>query len=147
MFSGSFDASGTLAPKGTGAELKLHAELAIGRLDLASQALAGRVLAKGPFTFVFDVSGEGLSPGLVAGLSGDGTLFLDPGALQTLSPAPLKRIAFDVKSKKLKPDKDQIVCADATLQDTLTKGTYAYAPTALPFEVKNGTLKFASGAS
>ena len=147
MFSGSFDASGTLAPKGTGAELKLHAELAIGRLDLASQALAGRVLAKGPFTFVFDVSGEGLSPpGLVAGLSGDGTLFLDPGALQTLSPEPLKRIAFDVKSKKLKPDKDQIAARMRTLQDTLTKGTYAYAPTALPFEVKNGTLKFASGA-
>ena len=147
MFSGSFDASGTLAPKGTGAELKLHAELAIGRLDLASQALAGRVLAKGPFTFVFDVSGEGLSPpGLVAGLSGDGTLFLDPGALQTLSPEPLKRIAFDVKSKKLKPDKDQIAARMRTLQDTLTKGTYAYAPTALPFEVKNGTLKFAPGA-
>src|SRR6476660_1800568 len=147
MFGGSFDASGTLAPKGTGAELKLHAELAIGRLDLASQALAGRVLAKGPFTFVFDVSGEGLSPpGLVAGLSGDGTLFLDPGALQTLSPEPLKRIAFDVKSKKLKPDKDQIAERMRTLQDTLTKGTYAYAPTALPFEVKNGTLKFAPGA-
>ncbi|MGA7371347.1 MAG: AsmA-like C-terminal region-containing protein, partial [Methyloceanibacter sp.] len=147
MFSGSFDASGTLAPKGTGAELKLHAELAIGRLDLASQALAGRVLAKGPFTFVFDVSGEGLSPpGLVAGLSGDGTLFLDPGALQTLSPEPLKRIAFDVKSKKLKPDKDQIAARMRTLQDTLTKGTYAYAPTALPFEVKNGTLKFAPAA-
>jgi uncharacterized protein involved in outer membrane biogenesis len=148
LFGGSFDASGTLAPKGTGAELKLHAELATGRLDQASQALAGRVLAKGPFTFVFDVAGEGLSPpGLVAGLSGDGTLFLDPGALQTLSPEPLKRVASEAsQSKKLKLDKDQIAARMRTLQDTLTKGTYAYAATALPFEVKNGTLKFAPGA-
>jgi uncharacterized protein involved in outer membrane biogenesis len=148
MFGGSFDASGTLAPKGTGAELKLHAELASGRLDQASQALAGRVLAKGPFTFVFDVTGEGLSPpGLVAGLSGDGTLFLDPGALQALSPEPLKRVASEAgQSKKLKLDKDQIAARMRTLQDTLTKGTYAYAATALPFEVKNGTLKFTPGA-
>ena len=28
-----------------------------------------------------------------------------------------------------------------TLQDTLTKGTYAYSATALPFAIKNGTLK------
>ncbi|HYB06138.1 MAG TPA: AsmA family protein, partial [Methyloceanibacter sp.] len=148
LFGGSFDASGTLAPKGTGADLKLHAELATGRLDRASQALAGRVLAKGQFTFVFDVTGEGLSPpGLVAGLSGDGTLFLNPGALQALSSEPLKRVASEVgQSKKLKLDKDQIAARMHTLQDTLTKGTYAYAATALPFEVKNGTLKFAPGA-
>jgi len=148
LFGGSFDASGTLAPKGTGADLKLHAELATGRLDRASQALAGRVFAKGQFTFVFDVTGEGLSPpGLVAGLSGDGTLFLDPGALQALSSEPLKRVASEAgQSKKLKLDKDQIAARMRTLQDTLTKGTYAYAATALPFEVKNGTLKFAPGA-
>jgi hypothetical protein len=143
LFGGSFAASGTLTPKGTGAELKLHAELASGRMDQLSQSLAGRVLAKGPFTFVVDVSGEGLSPpGLVAGLNGDGALFLDPGALQALSPEPLKRVALDAnRSKKIKLDKDQIAARMSTLQDTLTRGTYAYAATALPFGIKNGTLK------
>ena len=143
LFGGSFVANGTLVPKGTGAELKAHAELATGKMDALSQALAGRVLAKGPFTFVMDVSGEGLSPpGLVAGLSGDGALFLDPGALQALSPEPLKRIAREAnRSKKLKLDKDQIAARMTTLQDTLTKGIYAYGATALPFVIKNGTLK------
>ena len=130
-------------PKGTGAELKAHAELATGRMDQLSRAIAGRVLAKGPFTFVMDVSGEGLSPpGLVAGLSGDGALFLDPGALQALSPEPLKRVAVEAnRSEKLKLDKDQITARMTTLQDTLTKGTYAYSATVLPFGIKNGTLK------
>ena len=143
LFGGSFAASGTLTPKGTGAELKLHAELASGRMDQLSQSLAGRVLAKGPFTFVVDVSGEGLSPpGLVAGLTGEGALFLDPGTLQALSPEPLKRVALDAnRSKKIKLDKDQIAARMSTLQDTLTRGTYAYAGTALPFGIKNGTLK------
>jgi AsmA-like protein/histone H1-like nucleoprotein HC2 len=143
LFGGSFAASGTLTPKGTGAELMLHAELASGRMDQLSQSLAGRVLAKGPFTFVVDASGEGLSPpGLVAGLSGEGALFLDPGTLQALSPEPLKRVALDAnRSKKIKLDKDQIAARMSTLQDTLTRGTYAYAGTALPFGIKNGTLK------
>jgi hypothetical protein len=143
LFGGAFTASGTLVPKGTGAELKAHAEIATGRMDQLSQALSGRVLAKGPFTFVMDVSGEGLSPpGLVAGLSGDGALFLDPGALQALSPEPLKQVAVEAsRSKKLKLDKDQIAARMSTLQDTLTKGTYAYGATVLPFGIKNGTLK------
>ena len=143
LFNGSFAASGTLTPKGTGAGLKLHAELASGRMDQLSQSLAGRVLARGPFTFVVDVSGEGLSPpGLIAGLNGEGALFLDPGVLQALSPEPLKRVALDANpSKKIKLDKDQIAARMSTLQDTLTRGTYAYAATALPFGIKNGTLK------
>ncbi|MGH6824568.1 AsmA family protein [Methyloceanibacter sp.] len=143
LFDGSFAASGTLTPKGAGAELKLHAELASGRLDQLSQSLAGRVLAKGPFTFVIDVSGEGLSPpGLVAGLNGEGALFLDPGALQALSPEPLKRVAAEAnRSKRIKLDKDQIAARMSTVQDTLTRGTYPYTATALPFAIKNGTLK------
>ena len=93
-------------------------------MDQLSQALAGRVLAKGPFTFVMDVSGEGLSPpGLVAGLSGDGALFLDPGALQALSPEPLKRVAVEAnRSKKLKLDKDQIAARMTTLAGHADQG-------------------------
>ena len=112
-------------------------------MDQLSQALAGRVLAKGPFTFVMDVSGEGLSPpGLVAGLSGDGALFLDAGAFQALSPEPLRRVAAEAnRSKKQRLDKDQIAARMTTLRDTLTKGVYTYGATALPFDIKNGTLK------
>ena len=145
LFGGSFAASGTLTPKGTGAELKAHAELATGKLDQVSQQLAGHVLAKGPFTLVFDISGEGLSPpGLVSGLNGEGTLFLYPGALQSLSPEPLKRLAVEAnRPKKIKLDKDQVAARMHTLQDTLTRGSYSYAETALPFDIKNGTLRLA----
>ena len=142
LFGGSLTASGTLVPKGTGAELKAHAELATGRMDQLSQALAGRVLAKGPFTFVMDVSGEGLSPpGLVAGLSGDGALFLDPAPCRPVARAVETRRGRSQPVEKLKLDKDQIAARMTTLKDTLTKGTYVYSATALPFAIKNGTLK------
>ncbi len=143
LFGGSFGASGTLSPRGAGAQLKAHAQLTAGKLDQLSQSLAGRVLAKGPFTLTFNVTGEGLSPpGLVAGLNGEGTLFLDPGVLQALSPDPLRRVAIDAaRSKKAKMDKDQIAAQTRAMRDKLTHGTYAYAAAELPFEVKNGTLK------
>jgi uncharacterized protein involved in outer membrane biogenesis len=143
LFGGSFAVSGTLSPRGAGAQLKAHAQLTAGKLDQLSQSLVGRVLAKGPFTVTFNVTGEGLSPpGLVAGLNGEGTLFLDPGVLQALSPDPLRRVAIDAaRSKKVKLDKDQIAAQMHAMRDKLTHGTYAYAATELPFEVKNGTLK------
>ncbi len=143
LFGGSFAVSGTLSPRGAGAQLKAHAQLTAGKLDQLSQSLVGRVLAKGPFTLTFNVTGEGLSPpGLVAGLNGEGTLFLDPGVLQALSPDPLRRVAIDAaRSKKVKPDKDQIAAQMRAMRDKLTHGTYAYAAAELPFEVKNGTLK------
>jgi uncharacterized protein involved in outer membrane biogenesis len=145
LFGGSFFATGTLSPKGAGAELKAHAELAKGNLDQVSQALAGRVLAKGPFTIGLDVAGEGLSPaGLVAGLNGEGSLFVDPGVLQSLSPAPLRRVARTVlRSRKIKLDKDQIAAQTNAVRDTLTRGTYPYGAAELPFKIDNGTLKVA----
>ncbi|MGC2409212.1 MAG: AsmA family protein [Methyloceanibacter sp.] len=148
LFGGSFAASGTLSPRGAGAQLKAHADLTSGKLDKLSQSLAGRVLAKGPFTLTFNLSGEGLSPtGLVAGLNGEGTLFLDPGVLQALSPEPLRRVAIDAaRTKKIKVDKDQIAAQARSMRDKLTHGTYAYAAAELPFEVKNGTLKLKPAA-
>ena len=145
LFGGAFFATGTLSPKGAGAELKAHAELARGSLDQVSQALAGRVLAKGPFTMGLDIAGEGLSPtGLVAGLNGEGTLFVDPGVLQNLSPAPLKRVARTVlRSRKIKLDKDQIAAQTKAVRDTLNRGTYPYGAADLPFKIDNGTLKVA----
>ena len=148
LFGGSFAASGTLSPRGSGAELKAHAELATGKLDLLSRGLTGRVVAKGPLTMVLDISGEGLSPtGLVAGLSGGGTIFLDPGILVSLSPAPLKRVAIAAaRTRKIKLDKDQIAAQTKALRGTLTRGTYPYAAVDLPFQIDNGTLKFEPAA-
>jgi uncharacterized protein involved in outer membrane biogenesis len=145
LFGGAFFATGTLSPKGAGAELKAHAELATGRLDQVSQSLAGSVLAKGPFTIGLDVAGEGLSPaGLVAGLNGGGTLFVDPGVLRYLSAAPLKRVASIVaRAQRLKLDKDQIAAQTKAVRDTLTRGTYPYGAAKLPFKIDNGTLKVA----
>ncbi len=143
LFGGSLAASGMLSPRGTGAELEARATLTDGRLDELTQSLAGRVLAKGPFTLSFDVAGEGLSPpGLVAGLNGDGTLHLDPGVLQALSPLPLRRVAAEAERKKMKLDKAQVEAQAKALREGLTRGTYAYAAAELPFEVKNGTLRF-----
>ena len=58
------------------------------------QSVTGSALAKGPFDLAFNVQGEGLSPpGVVAGLSGEGTLSLGAGILQSLSSAPLRGVA------------------------------------------------------
>ncbi len=100
---------------------------------------------RGPFTIGLDIAGEGLSPaGLVAGLNGGGTLFVDPGVLQNLSPAPLKRVARTVlRSRKIKLDKDQIAAQTKAVRDTLNRGTYPYGAAELPFKIDNGTLKVA----
>ncbi len=56
------------------------AELKGGKLEELSKSIAGKGLAKGPFDLALTVQGEGLSPpGLVAGLSGEGTLALGAG--------------------------------------------------------------------
>jgi len=94
LFGGEFAASGTLSPRGNGAELTARADLKGGKLEDFAAGVTGSSLAKGPFDLAFTVQGEGLSPpGLVAGLSGQGTFSLGAGALQALSPDPLRRVA------------------------------------------------------
>jgi uncharacterized protein involved in outer membrane biogenesis len=144
LFGGTFAASGGLWPRGAGAELDAKAELKGGKLDEASLALLGRDLARGPFDFAFSVQGEGLSPpGLVAGLDGKGTLSLGAGALQTLSPEPLRKVALTAAKKTTKVDKEEIAAETRAVRDTLTKGLYKYPPTQFTFEVKNGTVRLA----
>jgi hypothetical protein len=145
LFGGAFAASGKLRPRGAGASAEASVELARGSLDLLSKGVVGPVLAKGPFSLKLYVQGEGLSPlGLVAGLSGEGTLELEPGMLLALSADPLKRMAVEAaKGKKVKVDKDQIAAFVRSMRDRLTRGTYKYyAAATLPLEVKNGTLRF-----
>jgi uncharacterized protein involved in outer membrane biogenesis len=142
LFGGAFAASGSLSPRGAGAELKAHAELKGGKLEELSKSVAGANLAKGPFDLAFTVAGEGLSPpGLVAGLSGEGTLALGAGVLQALTPDPLRRVAMVANKKTIKVDKDQIAAEARIVREKLTKGFYKYAPAKFAFEVKNGTLR------
>jgi len=142
LFGGTFAGSGTLSPRGAGAGLQVRADLKGGKLETLSKGLAGKVLAKGPFSLSFNVTGEGLSPpGLVAGLSGEGTLSLEPGVVQAMSQEPLRRVAVEAaKTKKFK-DKEQIAAIARALRDGLTRGTYKYGAVAIPFDIKNGTLK------
>ena len=134
--------SGSLSPRGAGAGLDARADLKSGKLEDLTKGLAGKVLAKGPFSLSFSVTGEGLSPpGLIAGLSGDGTLSLEPGVVQAMSQDPLQRVAVEAaKTKKFK-DKGQITAITRTLRDGMTKGTYKYGAVTIPFDIKNGTLK------
>jgi len=82
LFDGAFAASGTLSPRGNGAALTAQAKLQGASLEELSQGVAGKKLAEGPFDLGFGVEGEGLSPpGIVAGLSGDGSLSLRAGKL------------------------------------------------------------------
>jgi hypothetical protein len=142
LFGGTLAASGTLSPRGNGAELTAQAEVKGGSLEQLARSVAGSGLAKGPFDFDVTLQGEGLSPpGLVAGLSGDGHLTLGEGALQALSLAPLRRVAATAANKKA--GKDEIESEARALRETITKGSYAYAPARLGFEVKNGTLRLA----
>jgi hypothetical protein len=141
LFGGTLAASGTLQPRGAGAELEAHAGLTGGKLEELSKSLAGSSLAQGPFDLTFKVQGEGLSPpGLVAGLSGEGTIGLGAGALQSLNPEPLRRVAAKA-AKKVKADKDEVAAEARTVRETLTKGRYKYAPARFAFDVKNGTLR------
>ena len=53
-------------------------------------------------------------PGLVAGLSGQGTFSLGAGALQALSPEPLRRVAATAAKKTINADKDEIAAEAKT---------------------------------
>jgi hypothetical protein len=142
LFGGDFAASGTLAPRGNGAELQAHAKIKDGKLEDLAKSVAGSGLAKGPFDLTFTVQGEGLSPpGLVAGLNGEGTLALGAGALQSLSPDPLRHVAATAAKKTIKADKDEIEAEAKAVRETITKGTYRYAPVRFAFDVKSGTLR------
>jgi hypothetical protein len=144
LFGGDFTASGTLAPRGNGAELEAEVAVKGGKLEDFAENVAGSSLAKGPFDLAFTVQGEGLSPpGLVAGLSGQGTFTLGAGVLQALSPDPLRHVAATAAKKALTADKDEIAAEAKTVREKLTKGVYKFAPTEFAFEVKNGTLRMA----
>jgi len=141
---GALAASGVLSPRGGGAALKAQAELTGGNLGAVSQSVAGARLVTGPFDVAFSVEGEGLSPpGVVAGLSGKGTLSLGAGTLLALNPGPLRRVAAKAAKTKIKATKAEIEADTETVRRTLTKGIYKYAPAQIPFEVKNGTLRLA----
>jgi hypothetical protein len=144
LFGGAFAASGSLSPRGNGAELAAHADLKGGKLEDLAKSITGSPLAKGPFDLSFNLQGEGLSPpGIVAGLGGEGTLSLGPGVLQSLSSAPLRGVAATAAKKTINADKEQIEAETKSVRETITKGRYKYAPATLAFEVKNGTLRFA----
>ena len=144
LFGGEFAGSGSLAPRGNGAELTARAEVKGGKLDELAKSVTGSALAKGPFDLAFNVQGEGLSPpGLVAGLSGEGTLSLGPGALQALSSAPLRGVAAAAAKKTIKADKEEIAAETQSVREKITKGIYKYASAKLAFEIKNGTLRLA----
>ncbi len=147
LFAGAFSASGSLSPRGNGAELTARAEVKGGKLEDLSKSITGRALAKGPFDLSFDVQGEGLSPpGVVAGLSGEGALSLGAGVLQSLSSAPLRGVAAAAAKKTIKADKEEIEAEAKGVREKITKGIYRYAPAKFAFEVKNGTLRLAPAA-
>ena len=144
LFGGELAASGRLSPRGNGAELEAKTEIKGGKLEDLAKNVAGASLAKGPFDLAFSLQGEGLSPpGLVAGLSGEGSLALGAGALQSLSAAPLRRVAATAAKKTIKADKEEIATEAETVRETITKGTYSFVPANFAFEVKNGTLRLA----
>ncbi len=142
LFGGEFAASGTLSPRGNGAELTARAEVKGGKLDDFAKSLTGSTLAKGPFDLAFTVQGEGLSPpGLVAGLSGQGSFSLGAGTLQSLSSAPLRHVAATAAKKTINVGKDEIAAEAQSVRDTITKGRYKFAPVQFAFDIKNGTLR------
>lgn len=144
LFGGDFVASGSLSPRGNGAELAARVDLKGGKLDDLAKSLTGSALAKGPFDLAFNVQGEGLSPpGVVAGLGGEGTLSLGAGRLQSLSSAPLRGVAATAAKKTINADKQEIEAETKSVREKITKGSYKYAPVTLAFEVKNGTLRLA----
>jgi hypothetical protein len=122
----------------------MRADLKGGRLEALTKSVAGSAFAKGPFDLAFNAQGEGLSPpGVVAGLSGEGALTLGAGILQSLSAAPLRGVAAAAAKKTIKADKEEIEAETRSVRETITKGTYKFAPATLAFDIKNGTLRVA----
>jgi uncharacterized protein involved in outer membrane biogenesis len=141
LFGGNFAASGNLAPRGNGAKLDARAEVKGGKLGELAKSVTGASLATGLFDLAFNVQGEGLSPpGLVAGLSGQGTLVLGAGRLQSFSVAALRRVAATAANATIKADKEKIEAEAEAVREKITKGTYKFAPAKFAFEIKNGTL-------
>ena len=143
LFGGVLSASGALSPRGGGAALNVSADLKGGQLEALSENVAGKTLANGLFHVNVTAQGEGLSPpGIVAGLSGKGSLLLGDGTILGLSPKPLRAVAATAANTKIKATKAQIDADAETVRNTLTSGEYAYAPVQAAFEIKNGTLRF-----
>ena len=69
---------------------------------------------------------------MVAGLSGQGTLSLGAGILQSLSSAPLRGVATLAGKKAIKADKDEIEAEAKDVREKITKGIYRYAPASSP---------------
>jgi len=141
LFGGNFAGSGNLAPRGNGAELNARAQVKGGKLGDLTKSVIGAPLATGPFDLAFDVQGAGLSPpGIVAGLSGKGTLVLGAGRLQSFSVAPLRKVAATAANETIKADKERIAAETRAVREKITKGTYKFAPAKFALEIKNGTL-------
>lgn len=147
LFDGLFTAAGELAPRGEGAHLDVHAELAAAKLSQASKALLGKVRAKSEFGFNIHVTGDGLSPpGLIAGLSGKGRLTLRPGEILGLnSDAYAKMLKQAVAADQNRVNEKEVVALADRLQKEITKGVYPFEATLFDFEVQNGTLRLKNG--
>ena len=144
LFGGAFVASGALSPRGNGAALTAKADLKGGSLGALSEAVAGESLAEGPFDVAFSAQGEGLSPpGLVTGLSGKGSLALGEGVLTAMTSEPLRKVAAKAAKTTIKATKAEIDADTETVRNTLTKGTYGFAPATFALDIKNGTLRLA----
>ncbi|ODS02833.1 hypothetical protein AUC71_13145 [Methyloceanibacter marginalis] len=144
LFGGDFAASGVLSPRGNGAALTAKADLKNASLGALSEAVAGNNLAEGPFDIAFSVQGEGLSPpGLVAGLSGKGTLALGEGVLTAMTSEPLRKVAAKAANTTIKATKAEIDADTEQVRNTLTDGTYGFAPATFALDVKNGTVRLA----
>lgn len=146
LFGGTFLASGSLAPRGSGAALTAKTDLKGADLAALSKAVAGQPLATGPFDLELELAGEGLSPpGIVAGLDGKGALKLGGGELTSFTAKPLRQIAAKAARNNVPATSAEIDADAATIRAGLTKGSYAYAPADFDFDVKNGMLRFAPG--
>ncbi|XSG82891.1 MAG: AsmA family protein [Methyloligella sp. ZOD6] len=147
LFDGLFTAAGKLEPRGEGAHLDIHAELAAAKMSQTSRALLGDVRAKSEYGFNIHLTGEGLSPpGLVAGLSGKGRLTLRPGEIRGLNAdAYAKMLRQAVKTDQNRVNEEEIVGLAETLQTEITEGVYPFDAAVLDFEVQNGTLRMKNG--
>ncbi|MFD0987720.1 AsmA family protein [Methyloligella solikamskensis] len=147
LFDGLFTAAGELAPRGEGAHLDVHAELAAAKMSQTSRALLGKVQAKSEYGFNIHVTGDGLSPpGLIAGLSGKGRLALRPGEIHGLNAdAYAQMLGQAVRTDQNRVNEKEVVALAETLQKEITKGIYHFDATVMDFSVQNGTVRLKKG--
>ncbi|GBF25875.1 hypothetical protein MnTg02_00910 [bacterium MnTg02] len=134
LFGGALSATGQFTPSRSGVGFEGTGRLTNAVLGALAKTGQAQPLAVGQANLDLSLKGHGRSPrGLVAVLSGKGTISLGDGQILSLSPAALPKMA----KQTAKADDDGFT---QRLKATLDSGAFPYKAFNIPINIAHGTL-------